>query len=66
MDKTLANIESDLASFRANAIKYRRLAEDRRAADYPEIAAKLMELVDVLDAKAAQLETLLRSRAAGR
>ena len=62
MKKTLADIEADIESLRANAEKYRRLAEERRAADHVQIAEKLMELVTNLEARAAELEALLKSQ----
>ena len=33
MEKTIGEIKSDIAALRAHADKYRRLAEQRRAAD---------------------------------
>jgi len=58
MEKTLVDIEADIASLRANVTKYRRLAEEHRAADNVMIAEKLMELVIDLEAQAAELEAI--------
>jgi hypothetical protein len=58
MEKTLADIEADIASLRANVTNYRKLAEEHRAADNLLTAQKLMELVIDLEARAAELETL--------
>jgi hypothetical protein len=62
MEGTFADIEADIASLRANAVKYRKLAEDRRAAGHVMVAEKLMELVADLEAK---LGTFARSRGLG-
>ena len=51
MERTFADIEADIASLRANAVKYRKLAEDRRAAGHFMVAEKLMELLAELEAK---------------
>jgi hypothetical protein len=58
MERTLVDIEADIASLRANVTKYRRLAEEHRTADNLLIANKLMELVIDLEAQAAELEAL--------
>jgi uncharacterized membrane protein YccC len=50
------HIDTEIASLREDAAKYRRLAEARRAADQDRIAEKLMELVAELEEKAAELE----------
>jgi len=60
MQRTLGEIEADIASLRANATKFRQLAQERRAVDQLQIADKLMELVGELEARAAELETQLR------
>lgn len=60
MDKTLAEINADIAALRKHAAKYRQLADARKAADQTRIAAKLMELVVELEAKAAELEATTR------
>jgi hypothetical protein len=58
MEKTLADIEADIASLRENLTKYRKLAEEHRAADNVMIAKKLMDLVVDLEARVAELEAL--------
>src|SRR5262249_39653107 len=60
MERTLTSIEADHASLRANAVKFRQLAQERRAVDQLKIADKLMELVSELEARAAELEAQLR------
>jgi hypothetical protein len=60
MEKTLAEINADIASLPEHAAKYRRLADERRAVDQRQIAMKLMELVAELEAKAAQMEAAMR------
>jgi hypothetical protein len=45
MEKTLAEINANIAALRAHVAQYRQLAEARKAADQSRIAAKLMELV---------------------
>jgi len=60
MEKTLAEINADIAALRNHAAKYRQLAEARKAADQSRIAAKLMELVADLELKAAELEAMTR------
>jgi hypothetical protein len=60
MERTLTNIEADIASLRANAVKFRQLAQERRAVDQIQIADKLMELVKEIEARAAELEAQLR------
>jgi hypothetical protein len=62
MERTFADIEADIASLRANAVKYRKLAEDRRAAGHFMVAEKLMELLAELEAK---LDAFARSRGLG-
>ncbi|HWI26883.1 MAG TPA: hypothetical protein VN668_07920 [Stellaceae bacterium] len=58
MERTLADIEANIASLRADVTKYRGLAEEHRAAANVMIAKKLMELVIDLEARAAELEAL--------
>ena len=58
MDKTLADIEANIASLHANVTRYRKLAEEHRAADNVMIAKKLMELTIALEARVAELEAL--------
>lgn len=64
MEKTLADIESNIAALRANVAKYRKLAEEHRAAANVMIAKKLMELVVELEARASELEELKARTAA--
>jgi hypothetical protein len=56
MEKTVGEIRAEMASLLERAVKYRSLAEQRRAVDQQQIADKLMELVVELEAKAKQLE----------
>jgi hypothetical protein len=58
MEKTLAAIEADIATLRANVANYRKLAEEHRAAENVLIAKKLMELVIDLETRALELESL--------
>jgi len=58
MEKTLNDIENDIASLRANVTKYQALAESHRAADNFLVANRLMQLVADLEAQVAQLEAL--------
>jgi hypothetical protein len=60
MEKTLAEINADIAALRLHAAKYRQLAEERRTVDQKQIAAKLMEFVGELEVKAAQMEATMR------
>ena len=62
MEKTFADIEADIASLRANASKYRRLAEERMAADQLRVAAKLIEVVADFENQAKELEEFLKSQ----
>ena len=62
MEKTFADIEADIASLRANASKYRRLAEERMAADQLRVAAKLIEVVADFESKAKELEEFVKSQ----
>ena len=61
MEKTFADIEADIASLRANASKYRRLAEERMAADQLRVAAKLIEVVADFENQAKELEEFVKS-----
>ena len=62
MEKTFADIEADIASLRANASKYRRLAEERMAADQLRVAAKLIEVVADFESQAKELEEFVKSQ----
>jgi hypothetical protein len=64
MEKTLTDIEADIASLRSNASKFRLLAEERMAADQHRIAAKLIETVAELEKRAKELEDFVRSQVA--
>jgi hypothetical protein len=59
MQKTAEAIRADIASLRANVTTFRRLAEERRAADHILIADKLLEVAADFEVKAAELERLL-------
>lgn len=50
---------SAAAAARADAARYRQLAQERRAAGDAKIADKLMELVRDLEAKAERMERAL-------
>lgn len=63
MERTLADIEADIASLRANVAKYRRLAQERSAHGQIMIAQKLLEFVADLEARVAELEVLARPAA---
>lgn len=56
MENTIGRINASIASLRADAAHYRKLAEPRKAVNQEPIAEKLMELVAELEAQAAQLE----------
>lgn len=58
MEKTLPDIEADIARLRENVAKYRRLAEEHRAAENVMIAKKLMELVIELEARVVELDAV--------
>ena len=62
MEKTFADIEADIASLRANASKYRRLAEERMAADQLRVAAKLIEVVADFENQAKELEEFVKAQ----
>jgi hypothetical protein len=64
MEKMLAEIKADIAKLHEHAAKYRKLAEERRAADHGPIADKLLEYVADLEAKAAAMEAALQGAAA--
>jgi hypothetical protein len=62
MNKSAEQIRADLLSLREHVAKFRRLAEQREAADELVIAKKLLEVAAELESKAAVLEELLASR----
>jgi hypothetical protein len=62
MEKTVGEIRAEMASLLERAVKYRSLAEQRRAVDQQQIADKLMELVTELEAEAAELEASMRGK----
>jgi hypothetical protein len=62
VEKTFADIEADIASLRANASKYRRLAEERMAADQLRVAAKLIAVVADFENQAKELEEFVKSQ----
>jgi hypothetical protein len=63
VEKTIEMIRADIASLREHVALYRRLAEERRAADHLLIAAKLTEAAAECEARAAELEKLLAEQA---
>jgi hypothetical protein len=64
VEKTFADIEADIASLRANASKYRKLAEERMAADQLRVAAKLIEVVADFEFKAKELGEFVKQQSA--
>jgi hypothetical protein len=62
MEKTLADIEADIAVLHANVAKYRQLAAKREAHGHTAMAKKPMELVVNLEVRATQLEAIAKSR----
>jgi hypothetical protein len=50
--KTVEGIRAEIDTLKANVAMYRRLAAERRAADYLPIADKLMEAAAKAEAKA--------------
>jgi cytochrome c556 len=59
MEKTAEALRAEIASLQENVTKFRRLAEERRAADQILIADKLIEVAADFEAKAAELQRLL-------
>jgi hypothetical protein len=59
MDKPFESIVAEIAILREHIARFRRLAEERRAADQPLIADKLTEVASDFEVKAAKLERLL-------
>jgi hypothetical protein len=61
--ETVEGISAEIETLKANVAMYRRLAAQRRAADYLPIADKLMEAAAKAEAKvlvkAAELERML-------
>ena len=68
--KTVEGISAEIETLKANVAMYRRLAAQRRAADYLPIADKLMEAAAKAEAKvlvkAAELERMLAEPRTGR
>jgi hypothetical protein len=62
MEKTRSQIEADITSLRRNAIKFRTLAIEHRAANNTAIANKLLEVVADLEKAAAEMQVLLKER----
>jgi hypothetical protein len=65
MDKTIAEMEADLASLWSHADKFLKLAEEHAAAGHVAIARKLIEVAAELNASIAALRSEL-SRASER
>jgi hypothetical protein len=59
VEKTIELIRADIATLREHVALSRRLAEERRAADHLQIAAKLIEAAADCEARAAELERML-------
>jgi hypothetical protein len=64
MERTLAEIEADIASLRARASKFRELALQHRDADNLPISRKLLEVVAELESSAAEMRKLVQKRTA--
>ena len=62
MEKTRSQIEADITSVCRNAIKFRTLAIEHRAANNTAIANKLLEVVADLEKAAAEMQVLLKER----
>jgi hypothetical protein len=62
MERTLTQIEAEIASLREKATHYRELALRHREADNIPIADKLLELVADLERSAAELWAVLKQR----
>jgi hypothetical protein len=62
MERTLADIEANIASLRANVAKYREIAERRKTLGHVMVAKQLMEFVVDLEARVAALEILAKSK----
>jgi hypothetical protein len=62
MEKTLAQIETEIGSMRAGAAKYSKLAEERRAVGQLMVAERLTLLVADLEARVIQLEAMAKSK----
>jgi hypothetical protein len=63
MEKTLAEIDADIADLSASVGKYRKLAEERQAIGHLQGAHNLMALVAEFETKlAAALEAKAKAR----
>jgi hypothetical protein len=62
MDQTVEGMRAQIETLKAHVIKYRRLAIERRAADYLPIAEKLTAVAADCEARAAELEKLLAAQ----
>jgi hypothetical protein len=62
MDQTVEGIRAQIETLKAHVIRYRRLAVERRAADYLPIAEKLTAVAADCEAKVAELEKLLAAQ----
>jgi hypothetical protein len=63
MDQSIEAIEAGIASLKAHAREYRRLAAEHRAADNLLIADKMTEAADDCEVRAVELEGLLAEQA---
>jgi hypothetical protein len=59
MEKSIEDIEAEIASLKEHAREYRRVAAEHRAGDSPLVADKMAEAADECDAKVVELEELL-------
>jgi hypothetical protein len=62
MEKTLADIQANIASLRANVAKFREIAERRKTLGDVTAAEQLMEFVVDFEARVAALEILAKSK----
>jgi hypothetical protein len=58
MDTTLEDGRAQIESLRIDLAKYRRLAEERRAAGHLGIADQLVQLIGTIEKRVAELEAL--------
>jgi hypothetical protein len=59
MEKSIEDIEAEIASLKEHAREYRRLAVEHRAADNLLIADKMTEAAEDCEVRAVELEGLL-------